>query len=302
MAVSRVTSRTWNRKAAKKTVRYITHAHRREEEEQGSQRELFDRDGKKLTKDQVYRWIDNAPGDTAFFRFALSPDRKKEDCGKDLDFKELTEMVMMQLQSIFPKHTIRYAAAIHTNTDNRHAHILALLPVKRIPVKELTRLIEFATQEALRQRAELDKNLGRTSPFLDIAQNRAMGTATPGKTKKMHQDPSIIFERIDPSQLKGDEAHLSKSRRQTSQNRLALSRKTGEMTYETPDKYADPKARTCPNCGPTHQMERYGRRYECPSCGLRMKFEGLGVEIVNPPGLELDLEGWGRHRSIPGHH
>lgn len=67
------------------------------------------------------------------------------------------------------------------------------------------------------------------------------------------------------------------------------------MTYETPDMYADPKARSCPNCGPTHEMERYGRRYECPSCGLRMKFEGLGVEIINPPGpeLELELEGVG---------
>jgi ribosomal protein S27AE len=292
MAVLRVTSRTWNRKAAKKTVRYITHAHRLEEEEQGAARRLFGRDGKKLTKDQVYRWIDTAPRDTTFFRIALSPDRKMEDNGKDLNFEELTEMVMMQLQSIFPKNTIRYAAAVHTNTDNRHAHILALLPVKRIPVKELTRLIEFATQEALRQRAELDKSLGRTSPFLDIAQSRAMGTATPGKPKK-HRDPSIIFERIDPSQLKGNEAHLSKSRRQTSQNRQTLSRKTGQMTYETPDKYADPKARSCPNCGPTHQMERYGRRYECPSCGLRMKFEGLGVEITKPPGLELDLEGVG---------
>jgi hypothetical protein len=38
-------------------------------------------------------------------------------------------------------------------------------------------------------------------------------------------------------------------------------------------------------------MERYGRRFECPSCGLRLKKTGLGIEITKGPDLKLSLEG-----------
>jgi len=51
---------------------------------------------------------------------------------------------------------------------------------------------------------------------------------------------------------------------------------------------------SCPNCGPGHEMERRGRRFVCPSCGLRMtRGYGLGVTIQPGPGLELSLEGVG---------
>jgi ribosomal protein S27AE len=66
---------------------------------------------------------------------------------------------------------------------------------------------------------------------------------------------------------------------------------TRSMIFENAAMYADPKARTCPNCGPYHEMERYGRRYECPSCGLRLSGSGLSLEIISRPGLELELEG-----------
>jgi hypothetical protein len=127
MAVFRVTSRTWNREAAKATVRYIAHAHRREEEPAGKPRQLFSRDGEALTKYQAYRMIDRAKGNTTFFRMVISPDRKTEDRDKTLDFKTLTENTMMLLQDKFPNQAIPFIAALHTNTDNRHAHILALL-------------------------------------------------------------------------------------------------------------------------------------------------------------------------------
>src|SRR5215212_5338507 len=158
MAVFRVTSRTWIREAAKATVRYIKHAHRRQEEQSGKPRQLFGPDGEPLTKAQAYRMIDKAGRNTTFFRIALSPDRKGEDNFKDLDLHALTEVTMMQLQEIFPNQNISYIAAIHTNTDNRHVHILAMIKAKRIPTPDLMRLIQTATQAAKAQRRLLDQD------------------------------------------------------------------------------------------------------------------------------------------------
>lgn len=76
MAVFKITSRTWTRDTAKATVRYI--AHRREKDEKTQTRMLFGRDGEELTKYQAYRMIDNAKGNTTFFRLVISPDRKTE--------------------------------------------------------------------------------------------------------------------------------------------------------------------------------------------------------------------------------
>jgi tRNA(Ile2) C34 agmatinyltransferase TiaS len=51
---------------------------------------------------------------------------------------------------------------------------------------------------------------------------------------------------------------------------------------------------SCPNCGPGQEMERRGRGFVCPSCGLRMtRSYGLGVTIKQGPVLELSLEGVG---------
>src|ERR1700730_19016046 len=163
MAVFRVTSRTWTRPAAKATVRYIAHAHRREIERPGEPRKLFGRDGEELTKYQAYRLIDRAKGNTTFFRLVISPDRKKEDQDKRLDLKTLTENTMMLLQDKFPHQTIPFVAAIHTNTDNRHIHILALVPAKRLPQKLLDELIDTATNEARLQRQELDRDITPSS-------------------------------------------------------------------------------------------------------------------------------------------
>src|SRR4051812_1742422 len=158
MAVFRVTSRTWTPAAAKATVRYIKHAHRRQEEQSDKPRQLFGRDGEPLTKAQAYRMIDKAGRNTTFFRIALSPDRKGEDTYKDLDLQALTEVTMMQLQDLFPNQNISYIAGIHTNTDNRHVHILAMIKAKRIPKQDLTRLIQTATETAKAQRRLLDQD------------------------------------------------------------------------------------------------------------------------------------------------
>src|SRR5919205_2178935 len=158
MAVFRVTSRTWTPEAAKATVRCIKHAHRRQEEQSDKPRQLFGRDGEPLTKAQAYRMIDKTGRNTTFFRIALSPDRKGEDNFKDLDLTALTEVTMMQLQELFPNQNISYIAAVHTNTDNRHVHILALIKAKRIPKQDLRLLIKTATEAARAQRRLLDQD------------------------------------------------------------------------------------------------------------------------------------------------
>jgi hypothetical protein len=94
--------------------------------------------------------------------------------GKELDLRTLTEITMMQLQDRFPNQDISYIAAIHTNTDNRHVHILAMLPVKRIPKKDLMLLIETATAAARAQRRLLDREL---APSLHRTAKKTTGTA-----------------------------------------------------------------------------------------------------------------------------
>jgi ribosomal protein S27AE len=257
MAIFRVTSRTWTRPAAKATVRYIAHAHRREKEGTGRPRQLFGRDGEALTKCEAYRMIDQARGDTTFFRLVISPNRKTEDQDKRLDLKTLTENTMMQLQDRFPNQNISYIAAVHTNTDNRHVHILALIRAKRIPQQDLRALISTATNEARVQRQELDGgiSLSSTSPTTAVAARRT----EPQRAAKAGHSRYWEFSTL-------------KKESQARPIRMGPS---------------------CPNCGPSHEMERRGRRFECPSCGLRLRQTGLGIEIIRSPVLELSLEGVG---------
>jgi ribosomal protein S27AE len=259
MAVFRITSRTWNRHAAKATIKYIAYAHRRQEEPTGKPRQLFGRDGEPLTKAQAYRMIDKARGNTTFFRIALSPDRKGEDNNRDLDLSALTDITMMQLQHLFPNQTIPYIAAIHTNTDNRHVHILAMVPVTRIPKKDLSLLIRTATQEALAQRRLLDRDIG-PSPVRSLQPRSALPGHYP---------------------------------RQAASVPASKSRFSGRTLKRANTVMPARRGPSCPNCGPSQEMERYGRRFECLSCGLRLKRTGLGIEITKGPDLELSLEGVG---------
>jgi hypothetical protein len=259
MAVFRITSRTWTPQAAKATVRYIKHAHRREEEPTGKPRQLFGRDGEPLSKNQAYRLIDRAGKGTTFFRIALSPDRKQEDVKKDLDLRTLTDVTMMQLQERFPNQDISYIAAVHRNTDNRHVHILAMLKAKRISKKDLTLLIRTATAEAKRQRRQLDRDTG----------------LSPVRSPQRHET----------------------SRRQSPQlpTHALASRgwKSRSLTRE-PTSLPATWVPRCPNCGPGSEMERRGRRFICPNCGLRLtRGYGFGMQMQKGPGRELSLEGVG---------
>jgi hypothetical protein len=204
--------------------------------------------------------IDRAKGNTTFFRLVISPDRKKEDQDKRLDLKTLTENTMMLLQDKFPHQTIPFVAAIHTNTDNRHIHILALVPAKRLPQKVLTVLTETATNEARLQRQELDREIVQSSPAAPPAR------APHIRRKAPQQNATAI---------------------------ASMSRKTGSIKRE-PRVQLGRMGPSCPNCGPWQEMERRGRQFECLSCGLRLKRSArLGAEIIHAPSLQLSLEGVG---------
>jgi hypothetical protein len=82
MAVVKV-SYTKEPGAAKATIRYI--AHRPGTEHERTNRELWTGDGK-LTRQEAYQLIDQAPAGSTFFRVVLSPDPRLEDRERELSF------------------------------------------------------------------------------------------------------------------------------------------------------------------------------------------------------------------------
>src|SRR4051794_7944502 len=148
MAIVKITSRTRMASRAKATIRYIVH--RREQVGERITRPLYGREGES-TKQQAYELIDAAGKGTTFFRITISPDPKREDKGKDLNLRELTEQTLHALQLQFPHQQLHFFAAIHGHTDKRHVNLLALLDGKITP-KCLVLLREAATGNANEQR------------------------------------------------------------------------------------------------------------------------------------------------------
>jgi hypothetical protein len=167
---------------------------------------------------------------------------------------------MMQLQDRFPHQDISYIAAVHTNTDNRHVHILALIKVKRIPKKDLSLLIRTATMEARRQRRQLDRDAG-----------------------------------LSPIQLPQHDEPLPRQKPQVAAYGHVFSRNGDLRSFKRDFPAVPPRwIPRCPNCGPGFEMERRGRGYQCPACGLRLnRGYGLGVQLKRGRTLELSLEGVG---------
>jgi hypothetical protein len=80
---------------AKAAARYIQH--RRGFEGHTITRDLFNADGT-LTRQEVYRTIDEAPKGSFFYRFIISPDPKREDHHHDLDMRDIAERTMVTLE------------------------------------------------------------------------------------------------------------------------------------------------------------------------------------------------------------
>lgn len=136
--------------AAKATIRYI--AHRPGTEHERTNRELWTGDGK-LTRQEAYQLIDQAPAGSTFFRFVLSPDPRLEDRERELSLRRLTEAVMGQLEE--RRGTpIDWLATLHEDhTAHRHVHAVAIIR-GRLSREDLHSLRERATQECREQQVE----------------------------------------------------------------------------------------------------------------------------------------------------
>src|SRR4051812_1439593 len=123
--VIKITSYTRNRKAAKATVRYISHRPNMHKERVS--RPLFDFEDI-LKKLEIYEVIDRAPKGSVFYRVAFSPDPAKEDTYKDLDLRWLTQVSMHYLRQKLGKD-IQFIASKHNDQSPiRHVNALVIVP------------------------------------------------------------------------------------------------------------------------------------------------------------------------------
>jgi hypothetical protein len=246
MAVFRITSFTKVATLAKKSIRYITH--RRGRDGKSVTRQLFGREGGS-DKTEAYEKIDKALRGTTFFRMMISPDPLTEDTLKDLDLREIMDQTMLALQKKFPKQQLEYFAAIHNDhTDKRHVHVVALLR-GRITKGHLSHLKDTATQQALSQRGELDRELG-------ITQSQERSAA-----QVQHRDPRSIPvfvsrqpQRVDAPAPQG----------------MPAGRLPGSSQLQASEERLDIITPRCPVCK-SRNMVREGSRNRCITCALSVE-------------------------------
>src|SRR5437868_4882635 len=137
---------------AKASIRYIQHRPGKDNEKKT--RTLFGSDGA-LGRWQAYRMIDEAEKGSLFFRFVISPDPKREDTGKDLFLREVTEKTMLSLEERLHKQVSWVAAEHDDHAPHRHVHVVAVVP-GRLQVRDFQAMRQAATEAALAQRHERD--------------------------------------------------------------------------------------------------------------------------------------------------
>jgi hypothetical protein len=182
-----------DRGRAKRTVRYITH--RRDRDGEKITRQLFGFDGA-LTKEQVYRMIDEAQKGTIFYRFIISPNPSKEDRFKDLSLTDITIDTMIKLEERIGRQ-IQFAAAIHADhTQIRHIHVLALVKGRRLTREDFQTLRQEATENALFQRQMLDRARPYQEQEVKRIRRQARGHSFSSAPKTQGPTPSSAGHRL----------------------------------------------------------------------------------------------------------
>ena len=151
MAIVKATY-TKSPEAAKATIRYI--AHRPGREQEPGRRVLWTADGV-VRRSAAYQLIDQAPTGSTFFRFAISPDPAREDSGRDLYLRDVTEATMGELEERIGKPVVWVAATHADHAPHRHTHVVAVVQ-GRLNTQDLRALTSRATTECREQRLELD--------------------------------------------------------------------------------------------------------------------------------------------------
>src|SRR2546427_8272196 len=108
MAIVKASYTRTGRKA-KASVRYIENRSGRDGAK--IQRALFKADGK-VEREEAYTMIDQAANGSYFYRLAISPDPQREDGGKNLSLRELTEKTIASLEDQF-QQPLQWVAAVH---------------------------------------------------------------------------------------------------------------------------------------------------------------------------------------------
>ena len=183
-----------DRGRAKQTIRYITH--RRDRDEHTVTRTLFGFDGE-LTKEQVYRMIDDAPRKgTIFYRIIISPDPKREDRFRDLDLREITIDTMLALEERIGRE-VQFVATIHDDhSPHRHVHTLVVMQHARLTREDFAALRQQATERVRFQR--LERDLLRGEQVREPHKVRQYVSQTARKRSYKHLSPRRLLYRGTP--------------------------------------------------------------------------------------------------------
>jgi hypothetical protein len=154
---------TRNKQEIKANLKYFTHRAGRDHEKMT--RDIFTNIGE-TDKQACYRQVQNAGRGTAFFKFMISPDPRREDALKDLDVRYITRRTIRKLEKAVGRRLL-FVAAVHNadHTPIRHVHGIFIVQ-GRLSKEHFRVLSQVAraesTQEALLQRRARD--LARVNP------------------------------------------------------------------------------------------------------------------------------------------
>jgi hypothetical protein len=149
-------------------------------------RELFGSDGA-LTRDQVYRMIDEAGKGTLYYRLVISPDPRKEDSLRDLNLAELTKQIITELENRRNTHSLFAAVEHNDHAPHRHVHVLALLNQK-LARDDINFLRDKAGAASLLQRRVLDVKQERSR---SVKHKRALKPLAAGRGAGTNRDSGL---------------------------------------------------------------------------------------------------------------
>ena len=228
-------------------------------------RELFGRFGT-YTPEEVARLIDEAPGNTLFWRFKLNPDPVLENPEKILDLRQLTRDALAWLEERLGTkelpRSLPFVAAIHDDhTALAHVHGIFLMerkgrerPITQSVINEFKAYVQ---QQALRQRAA--REFGRT----------------------IASDLTHAIQQVQLSEERAEE----QTEEQTEENSFS-----GTADLTTPESGGGEAlsrvSQDCPACHIGTLSKRLNSRvYECSECGFAMRY---GVTIRQGRRKERD--------------
>jgi|1186.fasta_scaffold18045_2 hypothetical protein len=157
MAVVKV-KYTKSRGKIKAHLRYITHRPTRDGERQA--RPLFDNDGKK-DKPDAYRFIDEAPKGSRFYKLILSPDPKTEDPEGTLDLWQVAKQTIGTLSERLGTPITFIGVEHNDHSANRHVHLVFAHQgrLTRKDIRALKEAVTLASGATLRQRQRFQEQV-----------------------------------------------------------------------------------------------------------------------------------------------